>query len=81
MKWEGSLHGRVGICQRILALQVIPLHIDNYLIIVVVFAVYLLSSLPCLLFLLFLLPLELLRLPLPLGHGAVGRRHELVLRL
>ena len=62
-----------------LALQDIPLHIGNYLVVIVV-VVCLLSSLLCLLSLLFLLPLELLRLPLPLGHGMVGHCHELVLR-
>ena len=82
MEWEGSLRGPVGTCQHILALQDIPLHISNYLVVIVfvVFAVCLLSSLLCLLFLLFLLPLGLLRLPLPQGYGAVGHRHELVLR-
>ena len=71
----------MGTYQRILALQDIPLHIGNYLIIIVfvIFTVCLLSSLLCLLFLLFLLPLGLLRLPLPLGYGVVGHRDKLVL--
>ena len=82
MEWEGSLHGRVGTYQHILALQDIPLHIGNYLVVIVfvVFAVCLLSLLSYLLFLLFLLPLGLLRLPLPLSYGTVGRHHKLVLR-
>ena len=64
MKREGSLHRRVGTCQRILALQVIPLGVSNYLVIflIIVITVCLLSSLPCLQFLLLLFPLDLLRL-------------------
>ena len=72
----------MGTYQHILTLQDIPLHIGNYLVVIVfvVFAVCLLSSLPCLLFLLFLLSLRLLHLPLPLSHDTVGHCHELDLR-
>ena len=52
MEREGSLRGQVGACQRILALQDIPLHIGNYLVkllLVIVVTAYLLSSLLCLL--------------------------------
>ena len=51
MKQEGSLQGRVDTYQRILALQVIPLGVDNYLIVfltIVIITVRLLPSLPCL---------------------------------
>ena len=72
--------------QRILTHRVIPLNVDNYLIIlrlllvVVIITVCLLSSLPCPQLLLLLPPLVLLCLLLPLGHGAIRHRHERVLR-
>ena len=84
MKREGSLQGRVDTCQHILTLEVIPLGVNNYLIIflviIVVITVCVLPSLPCPQLLLLLPPLILLRLPLSLGLGAVGRRHGRVLR-
>ena len=36
MEREGSLHGPVGVCQHILILQDIQIHIGGYLVIVVV---------------------------------------------
>ena len=47
MEREGSLHGPVGVCQHILVLQDIPIHVGGYLIIVIaiiVITAYLLSS-------------------------------------
>ena len=35
---EGSLHGPVGVCQRILVLQDIPIHVSGYLVVVVITA-------------------------------------------
>ena len=83
MKWEGSLQGRAGTYQRILALQVIPLGVSNYLIIflvVIIITVCVLPSLVCPQLLLLLPPLVLLRLPLPLSLSTVGRHYGWVLR-
>ena len=59
-------------------LSVINYHIIFFLIVII--AVSLLSSLPCLQLLLLLLPLDLLRLPLPLNRGTVGRYRGRILR-
>ena len=81
MEWEGSrlLQGRTDTCQHILVLQVVPLDVVDYLVIVsiliIVVAVDVLPSLPCLQLLLLLLPLVLLCLPQPLTLGAIRRPH------
>ena len=82
---ERPLHRRVYTYQRILARQVIPLSVGNYLgillvVVIIIITVCLLPALPRTYLLLLLPPLVLLRLPLLLGHGAVGRRHGRVLR-
>ena len=80
MKREGSLHGRGDTCQCILALLVVLLSIDSYLIVlllllIIIITIDLIPSLPCTYSLLLLFPLILLRFPLPLGLGAVRRPH------
>ena len=53
MEREGSLHGPMGVCQHILVLQDIPIHIGSYLIVIVIVIItaYLLSSITRLLLL------------------------------
>ena len=83
MKWEGSLHGRGDTYQCILACQVIPLSVSNYLIlflVVVNVSVGFLPALPCTQLLLLPPPLVLLCLLLPLDCGTVGHCHGWVLR-
>ena len=83
MERERPLCGRVYTCQRILARQVVLLSVGDYLVIllivVIMVIICLLSSLPSPQLLLLLPPLVLLGLLLPLGRGAIHRRHERVL--